>query len=73
MSLRSSSNVKESMVLTRTDHLSIHTYISSLLYIIVIPILLFLFYYIGAGYLSQLSHARSYVIAYISDMQCICV
>ena len=40
MSLRSRSRVKASMVLTRADHLCIHTYIRSLLNIIIRPILM---------------------------------
>ena len=40
MSLRSRSNVKASMVLTRYNHLFIHNYIISLLNIIVRPILM---------------------------------
>ena len=39
MSLRSRSRVKASMVLTRVDHLFIHTYIRSLLNNILRPIL----------------------------------
>ena len=40
MSLRSRSNVKASVVLTRADHLFIHNYIRSLLNNIVRPILM---------------------------------
>ena len=40
ISLQSRSHNKASMVLTRADHLFIHTYIRSLLNIILIPILI---------------------------------
>ena len=66
MPLRSRSNVKVSVVLTRADHLCIHNYIRSLLYIISRPILTVrrrlepATYCLGVRRLSQLSHADSY-------------
>ena len=65
MSLRNRSYVKASMVLTRADHLFIHTYIRSLLNIICRPILMvrskheLASYCLGECRLSQLSHTGS--------------
>ena len=69
MSLRSRSHVKESMVLTRADHLFIHNYIRSLLNNILRPILM------GARIQVILliqSHTHIYIYIYILRLVLLC-